>query len=113
MLKAGLEWLEQMRKAHCSSPVTYMHDGDAYAVNATIGKTDYDVATESGLSIGSHVIDFLITVADLPFQPEIGDRIEYDGLWHEVMALGDDIRGWRWSGPTHSTYRIHTRQTNA
>jgi len=29
------------------------------------------------------------------------------------MALGDDIKGWRWSGPAHTTYRIHTRQTNA
>ena len=112
LLRQGAEWLEQMRKKHCSSPVTYEHDGSIYAVNATVGKTDYDVATDSGLSIVSHVVDFIITADDLPFEPEIGDRIELDGLWHEVMALGDDIRGWHWSGSTHTTYRIHTRHVN-
>ena len=100
-----------MRAKHCSSPVSYEHGGSIYAVTATVGKTDYDVATESGLSIGAHVTDFIIAAADLPFEPEIGDRIELDGTWHEVMALGDDIKGWRWSDPYRKAYRIHTRQT--
>jgi len=112
ILRKGAEWLEQMRRVHCSSPVSYEHGGSIYAVNATIGKTDYDVATESGLSIGAHAVDFIIAAADLPFEPEIGDRIELDGAWHEVMALGDDIKGWRWSGAGHLAYRIHTRQVN-
>jgi len=112
LLRQGAQWLEQMRREHCSSPVNYEHDGSIYAVNATVGKTDYDVATDSGLSIGAHVVDFIITAADLPFEPEVGDRIELDGLWHEVMALGDDIRGWRWSDPYRATYRIHTRHVN-
>ena len=112
MLRNGFEWLEQMRAAHCSSPVNYEHNGNVLVVNATIGKTDYEVATDGDISVGSHVIDFLVTAADLGFTPEPGDRIEADGVSYEVMAIGEDTKGWRSSDPTRRTYRIHTRQTN-
>ena len=95
-----------------SSPVTYNQDGDAKTVYATWGKKDYEIVSESGLTIGSHVIDFLITAADLGFEPEPGDMITADGVRYEVMPLGEDINGWRWSDPYCHTYRIHTRHVN-
>ena len=112
LLRQGIEWLEQQRTAHCSSPVIYHRDITEYPVNATFGKTDFEVADESGLTIGSHVWDFLILAADLGIEPEAGDVIAADGRRFEVMNLGGD-GCWRWSDPYRQTYRIHTKDVGA
>jgi hypothetical protein len=113
LLKTGSDWLEQMRTAHCSSPVTYKRDAQALEINVTLGRTDYEVATEGGLNVGAHAWDFLILADDLGFEPESGDIIEADGQRYEVMALGDDTKGWRWSDPYRTTVRIHTKEIGA
>jgi len=110
MLRKGSQWLEQMRATHCSSPVRYFRGEDVIEVNATYGKTAYEVASENGLNVGSHVWDFLILSDELPLEPEPGDIIEADEIKFEVMPLGEDINGWRWSDPYRVTYRIHTRE---
>jgi len=112
LLREGSQWLEQMRTSHCSSPVEYRHDPDAFAVNATYGKTDFEVADESGLTVQSHVWDFLILADELGFEPEPGDVIAADGRRYEVMNLGGD-GCWRWSDPYRQTYRIHTKDIGA
>ena len=108
LLKRGSDWLEQQRKEHCSSQVEYRRDGQTYDVVATFGKTDLEVADESGLTVQSHVWDFLITAADLNFEPEAGDVIAANGRKYEVMDLGSE-GCWRWSDPYRVTYRIHTK----
>lgn len=110
LLRSGLQWLEQQRAAHCSSPVTYRREAVAKTVNATFGRTDYEVATEGGLNVGAHAWDFLVLADDLGFEPEPGDVIEADGRRFEVMPLADDVRGWRWSDPYRTTFRIHTKE---
>ncbi len=116
MLRRGIDWLHRMQHSHCASPVEYHRDGTVHTVRATRGQTDYQLATEAGLNIGGHVWDFLILADELAgalasdAEPEPGDIIDADGVRYEVMALGDDIRGWRWSDPYRTTYRIHTRQ---
>lgn len=110
LLRQGSQWLEQMRTAHCSSPVTYRRDTTAWSVSATFGRTAYEVADESGLTVGSHVWAFLILAEVLPgIEPKPGDVIAADGRRYEVLPLGEDVRGWRWSDPYRTTYRIHTR----
>ncbi|MCC5830146.1 MAG: hypothetical protein JJU36_11925 [Phycisphaeraceae bacterium] len=113
LLRQGAAWLEQMRTAHCSSPVQYRHGGDVHPVQATFGRTRYEIADEAsggGLTVGAHVWDFLILADALPgVEPEPGDLIVANGQKYEVMALGEDVRGWRWSDPYRTTYRIHTR----
>jgi hypothetical protein len=101
-----------MRTAHCSSPVEYRRPPDAVTVSATYGKTDFEVADESGLTIGSHVWDFLILADALGFEPEPGDVIAADGRRYEVMNLGGE-GCWRWSDPYRQTYRIHTKDIGA
>ncbi len=108
LLRTGSAWLEQMRTAHCSSPVEYRRGEEATAVDATFGKTEYEVADESGLTIGAQVWDFLILAADLGFEPEPGDLIVADGRKYEVMNLGQE-GCWRFSDPYRQTYRIHTK----
>lgn len=111
LLRKGSQWLEQMRTTHLSSPVTYRRSGAAdLLINATFGKTDYEVADESGLTTGAHVWDFLVLAAALPgIEPRPGDVIVADGRRFEVLALGNDVKGWRWSDPYRQTYRIHTK----
>lgn len=113
LLRQGAQWLEQMRTSHCSSPVTYRRDGEAdVIVAATYGRTEYQGVDESGLTVAGHVIDFLINrdaLAGIPGAPEPGDLIIADGRQYEVVPLGEDFKGWRWSDPYRTTYRIHTR----
>jgi len=117
LLRQSAAWLEQMRTAHCSSQVEYRPaptDGSplpGVTVNATFGKTDYQIADESGLTIGSHVWDFLILASELAREPQPGDVIVADGRKFEVLPLGTDFRGWRWSDPFRGTYRIHTKDS--
>jgi len=108
LLRQGSQWLEQMRTAHCSSPVEYRRPPDTVAVNATYGKTDVELADESGLTVRSHVWDFLILADALGLEPEPGDVIAADGRRYEVMNLGGE-GCWRWSDPYRTTYRIHTK----
>ncbi|MBI1373630.1 MAG: hypothetical protein GC159_12950 [Phycisphaera sp.] len=116
MLKRGSDWLERMRTAHMSSPVKYRRPPatEAVIVNATFGKTNIEIAEEGGTTIESHVWDFLILAEELSGpEPEPGDVIAADGRLYEVMALGNDIKGWRWSDPFRQTYRIHTKDIGA
>ena len=111
MIRDGLSWLDSQRTAHMASPVEYRRDPDVLTVNATFGRTDYEIADESGLTVGAHVWDFLITAGELSpegFEPEPGDVIAANGRQYEVMDLGGQ-GCWRWSDPYRQTYRIHTK----
>lgn len=112
LLRQAAQWLEQMRTAHCSSPVEYRRPPDAYTVNATYGKTGFEVADETGLTIDAQVWDFLILADALGFDPEPGDVIAADGRRYEIMNLGGE-GCWRWSDPYRQTYRIHTKDIGA
>ena len=92
LLRKGSEWLEQQRTAFCSSPVEYRRDVDAHVVQATKGKTDYELADDQGATIGSHVVDFLIMADELDLKPEPGDVIVSDGQQYEVMNLGGETQ---------------------
>jgi hypothetical protein len=101
--------LEQMRTAHCFSPVEYRRPPEFWTVQATFGKTGFEVADESGLTINAQVWDFLILADALPgIEPEPGDVIAANGRRYEVVNLGGE-GCWRWSDPYRETYRIHTK----
>jgi hypothetical protein len=114
LLRDGLTWLEQQRTAHCSSQVTYRREATELLVNATFGRTEYEVADEysgGGATIRAHVVDFLILAEELSptfGEPKAGDQIVADGRIYEVMALSGQGH-WRWSDPYRTTYRIHTK----
>ena len=108
LLRQGSQWLEGMRTAHASSPVTYRRGETEVAVNATFGKTDFEIDDESGLTVGAHVWDFLLLADDLGLEPEPGDVVAANGRRYEVMNLAA-AGCWRWSDPYRQTYRIHTK----
>jgi len=120
LLRQGSQWLGAQLKEHASSPVTYRRDETELVVNATFGRTEYEVEDEHGLRVAAHVTDFLILGADLAptfGEPEAGDQIVAPsagsgqaGVVYEVMNLAGQGH-WRWSCPHRFTMRIHTKQT--
>ena len=112
LLRQGSRWLEQMRVTHCSSPVTYRRGGTTLIVNATSGRTQYEVADDVGLRVGAEVMDFLVMADELlPTlgNPQAGDQIVADGALFELMNLAGQ-GCWRWSDPYRTTMRIHTKE---
>ena len=114
MLRDGMAWLERQRTKFMSSPVVYKTDHgsgmETFEVQATFGRTSYEIADGYGATIKTHVIDFLISAEDLTFEPEAGDVIVADNRRYEVMDLGGESC-WRWSDPYRMTMRIHTKDT--
>ena len=110
LLRQGSQWLGQMQSQHCSSPVTYSRDQESHEVNATFGRTEYEVEDSSGLRVAAHMTDFLISAEAFPFaEPEAGDQIVADGVVYEVMDLAGQGH-WRWSDPHRTTMRIHAKE---
>ena len=109
LLRLGSQWLQQQRTAHMTSPVEFCRAGlEPKPVQATIGKTDFELADDYGATIEAHMIDFLINADDLGLEPQPGDVIVSDSRKYEVMNLGDE-GCWRWSDPYRQTYRVHTK----
>ena len=113
LLRDSSTWLDQQRRAHLASEVTYRRGAQVWTVPATRGNTRYEVEDVSGLRVGGQVIDFLILAADLDVEPEPGDVIVTDGRRYEVAAHGQDVKGWRWSDLYRQSYRIHTKDIGA
>jgi len=110
LLRQGNQWLQQQRTAHCSSQVTYRRDATEILVDATFGRTEYEVEDGYGLRVGAQVTDFLILAETFPFdEPQPGDQILADGTVYEVMSLAGQGH-WRWSDPYRTTMRIHTKE---
>ena len=112
LLRQGAQWLGDMLKQHASSPVTYRRDQESHEIDATFGRTQYEVEDEHGLRVGAEVIDFLVSAevfAPMFGEPEAGDQIVADGVVYEVMDLAGQGH-WRWSDPYRTTMRIHTKE---
>ena len=113
LLKQGVQWLAQMRAAHCASPVTYRRGTEEDEVLATRGQTEYEVEDDLGLRITVQVVDFLIAVEAFPYdEPLAGDQIVADGVVYEVMSLSGQGH-FRWSDPYRKTLRIHAKEMGA
>lgn len=96
-----------------TSPVEYRRVGQsAIEVQATFGKTDYEVADDHGATIAASMIDFLILAEVLGIEPEAGDVIAANNRRYEVMNLAGESC-WRWSDPYRTTLRIHTKDIGA
>jgi len=120
LLQQGSDWLQQMRNTHASQPVTYSRGAEEVTLNATIGKTTYEVDDEYGVRVQAEVIDFLIMADDMvlggeKLLPEPGDKISVtrgvDIVVFEVMSLAGQGH-YRFSDSYGQTLRVHTRQVD-
>ncbi len=117
ILEKSSNWLESQRNKHRTKQVTYKRGADSVEVNATIGRTAFEVSAGYGVLEKFESRDFLVNAADLvlasaPTLPERGDQVQevQDGntYVYEVMAPGKEPH-YRFSDPYRQTLRIHTK----
>lgn len=117
LLRSGLAWLSDQLHAHASRPITYRRGAQQVALQATLGRKDFEADTHEG-RLYFRANDFLVRSADLVLggqstRPERGDRIDvdFDGsiATFEVLAH-DGIPPWEYSDPHQQTLRIHTKK---
>jgi hypothetical protein len=117
LFEQGAAWLADQLKTHASVQVVYQRGALQITVQATIGKTEFEIDNGSGIIQRFQSRDYLIQTADLkpggiPTLPVAGDRIrETVGdqvLVYEVLAPGDEPH-FRFSDPFRKLLRIHTK----
>ena len=117
LLHSGLAWLADQLHAHASRPITYRRGVQQVALNATLGRKDFEADTHEGrLYIRAN--DFLVRAADLMLGgqltlPERGDQIDvnFDGATATFEVLVQDgIPPWEFSDPHQQVLRIHTKK---
>lgn len=118
VLREASEWLEGERDKFLTEPVVYRRGTDTVTLNATRGRTIFEIDDGFGSVERWQSKDFLIFTKDLVFntietEPERGDRIE-DTVGsrtyiYELMAPpGEPF--FRFSDVWRQTLRIHTKQ---
>ena len=123
-LQRGIRWLNRQREAHLSRPATYQRGGESIAITATLGATSVEVTDDTGATVRSPQMDFIVSAAELLLggtaaTPRIGDRIHVasaDGtagktLVYEVLTLPDG-KHYRPCDPDGRMLRIHTKLTD-
>lgn len=117
LFESGASWLADQLKTHASHSVTYFRGAEQVTVQATIGKTEFEIDDGSGIIVRSQSRDFLIQATDLQLGgvetlPVAGDQIrETQGLntfVYEVMAPGNEPP-YRYSDPFRKLLRIHSK----
>ncbi len=117
LLQTGSDFLEAARHAHLTQAVVYERGADNVSVQATIGRTEFEVVDGAGYASNVEARDFLIRTVDLVLNsqqtlPVKGDRIkETNGTTtytYEVMAPGGEPV-FRFSDPQRKTLRVHTK----
>ena len=110
LLQNGLAWLQGQRAAHMASPAVFrrLETDETVEIDVTASQVRYQLLDASGIPVQARVTDFIVSAAALGFEPEPGDRIEFNGRAYEVTPLGEDPC-WRWTDTSHVAYRIHTR----
>lgn len=113
LIANGAEWLAEQRRSHLTHEIEYVAGTVSTNIVATIGRTEFEVATEGGVIERTESRDFIVATGDLEEAPARGDRIrEPRGALvyvFEVMAPVQSAPAWRWADATRTAYRIHTR----
>lgn len=110
MLNSAARWLSEQCQEHLSVPVEYLpKSGEPLTVRAVVGRTLFRGENQYGATIRTEARDFLVSVKDLPGEPERGDRVRWNGRLFEVLSPNSEPH-WRWSDGHMNTRRIHTKE---
>jgi hypothetical protein len=116
LIGGALEWLEGMRHKHATRPVTYIRGLDAINIQATVGRSVFQVLSGEGATETVERRDYIVRAADLRVGgavtlPQVGDRVrEILGgqvQEYEVVSTGQEPH-YRKSDPDGMALRIHT-----
>jgi hypothetical protein len=122
LLEDGAQWLADQMEESVSSPVVYVRGSLECPLNASLGKTQFEVTDQAGMlqNVESH--DFILRASEmlfdgLPFVPKAYDSvlIVRGGVTHKyvVVQYGSMIDSteqvYRWCDPYGKQLRVHTR----
>jgi hypothetical protein len=111
----AVRWLEGMRHTHLSRPVTYSRGSVPLTIQATVGRSVFQIVTSEGAVETVERRDYTVRAADLVFGgavtlPKIGDRIRETAGdkvdVYEVVATGQEPH-YRKSDPDGIGLRMH------
>ncbi len=117
LFEQGARWLADQLKTHASTGVVYQRGAEQVAVQATIGKTEFEIDDGSGAIQRFQTRDYLIQTEELVLGgvltlPVAGDRIREtvgdQTLVYEVLAPGNEPH-FRYSDPFRKVLRIHSK----
>lgn len=113
LIDRGAKWLAKKRAASLVRDVVYKVSGGAtLTVQATIGRSEFEVVTASGLVERIESRDFIVASGVLGGDPKRGDRVvESDGVteWtYEALSMPGQSH-WRWADASRTAVRIHTK----
>lgn len=124
LLQRGAEYLAAQLQAHASQPVTYRRgtgeEAVEVAIDATIGRSEFELTTDDGIVERVETRDFLFPTADLVLAetatvPQRGDKIiETIGdatLTYEVLPH-QNLPAFRYSDEFRVMLRVHTKLIN-
>lgn len=116
MLAAGASWLADQLAASASVVCTYERGTDASAVTATIGRSVFEAAGQSGVTERWESRDFIVRVSALPYgEPVRGDVITETIGGVEMLYEVAAPRGvplFHYADAFQHSVRIHTKQTD-
>jgi hypothetical protein len=117
MLQTGSDWLSGVLKTHAAQSVSYRRGSSSVTLSATLGRSLFQAATDSGMITETQADDFIIEAADLVLdeaavEPKEGDEITRTSggktLVYRVLPFGTEP-AWRFTDSYRNAYRIHTK----
>ena len=112
----AVRWLAGMRHAYATRPVTYIRGPASITIQATVGRSVFQVLSGEGATETVERRDYIVRAADLVFGgvvtlPEVGDRVREtlggQVQEYEVVETGQEPH-YRKSDPDGMALRIHT-----
>ena len=110
LLADAADWLRRAESEHLSEVVDYVRDVEVFRISAVIGRTPFEADNGNGIVVTMICRDFIVAADALPFKPRRGDSVMLRGEVYEVLAP-DGEPEWRWSDPSATAMRIHTRKS--
>lgn len=116
LLRSGVSWLADRLKASAAVAVEYEKQGVRHALTAAAGRTEFNIADESGALYTLTTADWIFKPADLVAigvtKPARGDRVHVtrDGMTEEYEILSrDGTQPYRFDAQGQLV-RVHTLQ---
>lgn len=111
ILRKAVEAMRAEEEDWFGEEVAYVPLGGVrYEVTAVPGRTVFRQQNEYGAYVRTETRDFIVRKEQLAAEPQKGDEVVYGGKTYEVL-VPNGVPAWRWSDPTHTAYRIHTKLT--
>jgi hypothetical protein len=122
LLESGAQWLADQMEENVSSEIVYARGSQECTLNASLGRTQFEVTDQAGMlqNVDSH--DFILRTSEMFFDdeqfiPKAYDtiRITRGGVTHgyTVVQYGSMIdtkeQFYRWCDPFGKQLRVHTR----